>query len=325
MNVYVLKIVRILPVLTFMLTVLVLCVTVCIDNANSSFVIFIFMSLEVYVNWLAIYVVSYVNADNDAQVSRITNSVPLKNNFILDLNPVTLPMENGESYDNYRRWETINNSKKNQGISSQNIDIKKIWYCSKCHTNTPFNCHHCPLCNRCVVQRDHHCLFLGTCICLKNVCHFIVLCMYVGLVSMYVDIRLFPLLYEHFENQEEGVITLWHLGSRCFFPVALGKWLSGQEDILFLSLVAMFDVLVSTSIFTLGFGIYHLYLALTGQSQVRMKGSTEYCKSYSKGKVNFRDFQNNFATVFGKWGVLNFIFPIVLFKKALYLKHSKGI
>jgi hypothetical protein len=144
--------------------------------------------------------------------------------------------------------------------------------------------------------------------------------MYVGLVSIYVDICLFPILYEHFENQEEGTITLWYLSSRCFFPVALGKWLLGQEGLLFLSLVAMFDVLVSTSIFTLGFGMYHFYLALTGQSQLRLKGNIEYHNSYSKGKVSFRDFQNNFATMFGKWGALNFIFPIVLLK-VLHLKY----
>lgn len=321
MNVYILKIVRILPLLTLTFTILVFCATVCIDNANSSFVIFILMSLEVYVNWIAIYLTSYVNADNDAQDSRITNSVPHKNSVILDLNPITLTMAHGESHDNYRRWEAISKSNMNQGISSQNIDIRKVWYCSKCHTNTSFNCHHCSLCNRCIINHDHHCLFLGTCICLKNMCHFIILCMYVGIVSIYVDIRLFPLLYEHFENQEEGTITLWHLSSRCFFPVALGKWLSGQEDFLFLSLVAMFDVLVSTSFFTLGFGIYHLYLALTGQSQVRLKDSIDYHNSYYKGKVSFRDFQNNFSVMFGKWGALNFIFPIVLLKKVLHLKY----
>ncbi|XP_021938665.1 putative ZDHHC-type palmitoyltransferase 4 [Zootermopsis nevadensis] len=321
MNVYALKIVKILPVLTLTFTILVFCFTVCIDNANGSFVIFILMSLEVYVNWIAIYLISYTNTDNDAKDSRITNSVPHKNSVILDMNPVTLPTAYGGRRDNYKRWETVSKSNMNQGISSQNIDIRKIWYCSKCHTNTPFSCHHCPLCNRCIIYRDHHCLFLGTCICFKNMCHFIILCMYVGLVSIYVNIRLFPLLYEHFQKQEEGTITLWHLSSRCFFPVALGRWLSSQEDLLFLSLVAMFDVLVSTSVFTLGFGMYHLYLALTGQSQIRLKGGIDNRNSYSKGKVSFRDFQINFAVMFGKWGALNFIFPIVLLKKVLHLKY----
>jgi len=322
MNIYLLKIIRILPVLTLTFTILVFCITVCIDNANSSFVIFIFMSLEVYVNWIAIYLISYADVDiNSTQELRITNIVPPKNSVVLDMNPVNSLTAFAEIRDNYRRWETLNISNMNQSTSSQNIDIRKIWYCSKCHTNTPFNCHHCPLCNRCVIHRDHHCLFLGACICLKNMCHFIILCMYVGLVSMYVDIRLFPLLYEHFENQEEGTISLWHLSSRCFFPVALGKWLSGQDNFLFLSLVAMFDVLIPTSVFTFGFGIYHLYLTVTGQSQLKMKESKEYHNSYYKAKISFRDFQNNFITVFGKWGALNFVFPIILLKKLLHLKY----
>jgi hypothetical protein len=145
--------------------------------------------------------------------------------------------------------------------------------------------------------------------------------MYAGLVSVYVDVRLFPHLYEHFENQEEGNMTLWNLSSRCFFPVALGKWLSGQEDLLFLSLVTLFDMLVSTSILTFGFGIYHFYLALTGQSHIQMKGSKGYHKSHSK--VSLRDLQNNFTAMFGKWGAVNFIFPIVLLKKVLHLKYFR--
>jgi hypothetical protein len=137
---------------------------------------------------------------------------------------------------------------------------------------------------------------------------------------MYVDIRLFPHLYEHFENQE-GNVTLWKLSSRCFFPVALGKWLSGHEELFFLSLVALFDMLLSTSIFTFGFGIYHLYLAVTGQSHIQMKGSKEYHNSHSK--VSLRDLQTNFTTMFGKWGAVNFIFPIVLLKKVLHLKYFR--
>lgn len=317
MNGYLLKIFRILPILTLIFTVLVFCVTVCIDSVNSSFVIFIFMSVEVYVNWIAICHISHSNAD--PLVSRIIDSVPHKNSVILDLNPRNAPVAYGQSHYNHRCWETANESNMNQGISSQNIDIRKIWYCSKCLTNTPFNCHHCPLCNKCVIHRDHHCLFLGACICLKNMGHFIILCMYVGLVSLYVDIRLFPLLFEHFENQEKDAISLWLVSSRCFFPIAFGRWLSGHEELLFLLLIAMFDVLVSTSVFTFGFGIHHLYLALTGQSQIRMNGYNKFHNSYSK--VSFRDVPNNFAIMFGKWGALNFIFPVVLLEKLLHLKY----
>lgn len=320
MNVFLLKILRVLPLLTLTFTVLVFSVTVYIDNTNSSFMIFTFMSLQVYVNWIAVYLTSYTDADS--QESRKMNSTTCKNSssIVLDLNPVTSYVTYRQNRDYSRRWDTVNKSNMNQDVSPQNVDIRKIWYCSKCLTNTPFNCHHCPLCNRCIIHRDHHCLFLGACICLKNMSHFIILCIYAGLVSMYVDIRLFPHLYEHFENQE-GNVTLWKLSSRCFFPVALGKWLSGHEELFFLSLVALFDMLLSTSIFTFGFGIYHLYLAVTGQSHIQMKGSKEYHNSHSK--VSLRDLQTNFTTMFGKWGAVNFIFPIVLLKKVLHLKYFR--
>jgi hypothetical protein len=147
---------------------------------------------------------------------------------------------------------------------------------------------------------------------------FIILCVYVGLVSLYVDIRLFLHLFEHFESQEKNV-SLWHLSSRYFFPVALGRCISGHEDLIFLFLIAMFDVLVSTSMFTLSFGTYHLYMGLTGQSQIWVNGYNEFHNSSSK--VSFRNVQNNFAIVFGKLGALNFIFPVVLLEKLVHFKH----
>lgn len=317
MNVYLLKIFRILPIVTLTFTVLVFCVTVYIDSTSSSFVVFIFMSVEVYVNWIAICHISHSNVD--PLVSRVTDSVQHKNSVILDLNLRNASVAYVQSHYNHRCLGTANKSNTNQGISSQNVDIRKIWYCSKCLTNTPFNCHHCPICDRCVINRDHHCLFLGACICLKNMGHFIIFCMYIGLVSLYVDIRLYPLLFEHFQSQGKATMSLWHLISCYFFPIAFGRWLSGHENLLFLSLIAMFDVLVSTSVFTFGFGIHHLYLALTGQSQIRINAYNEFHNSYSK--LSFRDVKNNFAITFGKWGALNFIFPVVLLEKLLHMKY----
>jgi hypothetical protein len=136
---------------------------------------------------------------------------------------------------------------------------------------------------------------------------------------MYVNIRLFPLLCEHFESKEDS-ISLWKLSSCYFFPVALGKWISGQEDLLFLSLIALFDLLVSASICTFGFGVYRLYMALSGQSHIQMKESKEH-KSLSE--VSLRNLQSNFTTTFGKWGAVNFVFPIVLLQKIRHLKYFR--
>jgi palmitoyltransferase len=314
-----LKVLRILPVLTLIFTVLVFCLTVYIDNTFSSFVIFTFMSLQVYVNWIAIYLTSYTDANR--QESGITKDMKQKNNsVVLDLNPAASYATYGQNHDYSRRCDSINKSNMNQDVSLQNVDIRKIWYCSKCLTNTPFNCHHCPLCDRCIIHRDHHCFFLGTCICLQNMGHFIVLCLYAGLGSMCVNIRLFPVLYEHFENKEDS-ISLWKLSSCYFFPVALGRWLSGQEDILFLLLIVLFDLLVSASICTFGFSVYRFYLALVGQGHVQMKGTKERHKSFSE--VSLRNLRNNFTATFGKWGAVNFVFPIVLLQKIQHLKYFR--
>jgi palmitoyltransferase len=40
--------------------------------------------------------------------------------------------------------------------------------CGYCHVEQPPRTKHCHDCDRCVLQFDHHCVWLGTCIGQKN-------------------------------------------------------------------------------------------------------------------------------------------------------------
>ena len=105
-----------------------------------------------------------------------------------------------------------------------------VRYCPRCRLIKPDRCHHCSLCNRCVLKMDHHCpwypLCLSSCHC---ICHYVcctlcrinncvgfsnykffflflfytmVLCLYIGLSSI------------------SDVIRAW-VGVRCFYAVSL--------------------------------------------------------------------------------------------------------
>lgn len=37
-------------------------------------------------------------------------------------------------------------------------------YCNKCHINTTKKTKHCSICNCCIIDYDHHCVFIGKCV-----------------------------------------------------------------------------------------------------------------------------------------------------------------
>ena len=52
--------------------------------------------------------------------------------------------------------------------------------------NGPPRGHHCPICDICVIKRDHHCIFTGNCVGFFNHRYFIVMTMYLWLGCFYV-------------------------------------------------------------------------------------------------------------------------------------------
>ncbi|CAD8151134.1 unnamed protein product [Paramecium octaurelia] len=54
---------------------------------------------------------------------------------------------------------------------------KKV-YCEKCKCQKPERCHHCSICDRCVLQMDHHCPWINTCVGYQSRKQFILLLFY---------------------------------------------------------------------------------------------------------------------------------------------------
>ena len=310
MNLWILKFFKILPILTFIFTLLVLCVVLVVDNSPANWFMVIFLLAEIYFNWIAIHLVNSAQISNDNHESNKKNLIG-QNNVVVDLNSTTSVYK--ESISNNLQ---MSHKPQNDNISS-NVDIKKIWYCSKCLTNTPSYCHHCPLCNKCIILRDHHCFFLGACICMQNMKYFIVLCLYVSIASLYVDFRLFPYLCKQTANEKEDNVNFWYMLAQCFFPVALSRWLLGDSSTMVLLLVSLFDILMSAGILTLSFGLYQLFFAVLGKN----KQNSQRLDNYAVKKISRLNFKSNFSNIFGNWGILNFLFPVILGKEILKQTH----
>ncbi|XP_064463469.1 palmitoyltransferase ZDHHC23-B-like [Ornithodoros turicata] len=53
-----------------------------------------------------------------------------------------------------------------QGITVE--EIQEPTKCGVCHVVRPARCSHCSICGHCVLRRDHHCVWLDTCVGEKN-------------------------------------------------------------------------------------------------------------------------------------------------------------
>jgi hypothetical protein len=73
--------------------------------------------------------------------------------------------------------------------------------CSKCNITRPARCHHCTVCNRCILQFDHHCVFLNNCVGYNNYRPFFLTLLFLTLGCWYGAFVLFPPFYEHFHQQ----------------------------------------------------------------------------------------------------------------------------
>ncbi|CAN7110506.1 unnamed protein product [Brassica rapa subsp. narinosa] len=129
------------------------------------------------------------------------------------------------------RWQKMVLDLYPPGTSLRNLT------CGYCHVEQPPRAKHCHDCDRCVLQFDHHCVWLGTCVGQKNHSKF----------WWYIC--------------EESALSIWTLIMYIDFLTNVAKpwW---KNTIIILLLV----VLVISLIFVLLLLLFHSYLILTNQS-----------------------------------------------------------
>ncbi|KAK6918197.1 Palmitoyltransferase, DHHC domain [Dillenia turbinata] len=172
-------------------------------------------------------------------------------------------------------------------VPSEGIESRPVaGYCSRCHNGKPPRCHHCSVCQRCVLKMDHHCIWVVNCIGVRNYKFFLLFLVYTFLETILDTLVLLPSFINFFEEAMDHSSSPAHLA------------------VIFLAFVLNLAFALSL----LCFLVMHASLLLSNTTSVEVyekKGSLRW--KYDLGR------KRNFEQVFGSKKLLWF-FP--LFSKA---------
>ncbi|OMJ92936.1 hypothetical protein SteCoe_4148 [Stentor coeruleus] len=114
------------------------------------------------------------------------------------------------------------------GFYMGDSEQKRRRYCLMCHVFKPERCHHCSVCNRCVLNMDHHCrkiyaAWVNNCIGFFNRKFFLLLLTYVIITSWFA---VFGLYFQAAEDlttllQVHHISSIHDLTNICFFSFLL--------------------------------------------------------------------------------------------------------
>ena len=162
-------------------------------------------------------------------------------------------------------------------------------WCSQCHIVQPVRVYHCPLCNRCVARRDHHCFALGVCIGQCNHAHFVYLLGHAALSCCIFAFFAFRYIYTVYDPPAGDY----------FFPVVLYHYIvNGTADGYQSSVTFLFNFALHLTVSLSGFCAFNVYLICRNRTQYE----------FSRGRNVVRPDHN--ARVFGPYFPLQLLIPI---------------
>ncbi|KAI8011523.1 putative protein S-acyltransferase 12 [Camellia lanceoleosa] len=97
-----------------------------------------------------------------------------------------------------------------------------VVYCSHCKNGKPPRCHHCSVCQRCVLKMDHHCVWVVNCVGARNYKFFLLFLLYTFLETTMNTLVLLPTFINFFREAKNhsaspGNLAITFFGI-CFEP-----------------------------------------------------------------------------------------------------------
>ena len=256
--------------------------------------------LEMMLNWLCIvFVDNSLKGNKEKSASK--NHDPSPTNT---LNVVVV--DSGKKSAN-RRDNGVIPGPKSAPVQSTKQSYWSWKMCEKCCMKAPPRCHHCPMCDVCVLKRDHHCFFTRRCVGFYNQRHFIIFCAWASFGTTYATIHFLVYYYQVLITET----STWDV----FAPFALLRWIFGDGSFAITNLM-----------FTFTFNFLFIFLStgfILDQIDLINKGLTQFeQKSLDHNKLNIvdpRPLRQKIRAVFGYNYGLSVILP---FAHIFYPPHE---
>lgn len=110
----------------------------------------------------------------------------------------------------------------------------RFTFCRTCQIWQPPRCNHCPICQTCTLELDHHCHWVGTCLGLRNYHSFYWYLVHLVLLSVF-QLTFTPVylwrLHEHrkVDDREEDFLFTWPewvvFIIVFFYVIGIGSWI----------------------------------------------------------------------------------------------------
>lgn len=171
------------------------------------------------------------------------------------------------------------------------------WLCSKCQVRSPPRCHHCGLCNKCILKRDHHCYVVATCVGYRNLRHFSVFVFYATLATVFAVVHALP--YAYFKViPNVSYVDL-------FYPIAVIRGMFGYVTFVDMILIVLGWMLLGYLIFSV-FTLQNVFRLIT-------TGMTTFEVVNHIDVEDVRDVKGCLRAVYGRYWACNYIFPLHFF------------
>jgi hypothetical protein len=173
------------------------------------------------------------------------------------------------------KYETLGTSRRS--LDSNEVFPSLHWTeCEKCKISRPPRCHHCSVCNRCILRFDHHCVWLNNCIGQNNYRNFLSTLLFVSIGCFYGVTVLWSPFYEPLKQQvsEHGWHFLYENKTGFLNLPPLGTlvrqfWSTGLEQEIVVKLV--FPLLVSVGVLQAVFLSYHIRYTVLARTTLEYK------------------------------------------------------
>lgn len=171
--------------------------------------------------------------------------------------------------------------------------LKADWhYCPTCTLNAPPRAFHCYVCEKCVLKRDHHCVYTGKCVGYNNQRYYMMTLIYFFLGSLFANYLNIDYTYEMMNTLNWKIII-------AFFAPMVGWVLGMTESISFLTCLQC-STCVLCLLLSMGLIYYHCALIARGQTTNEWRKGI---RCYDRG------WRQNFLEVFGTRWYLVWLFP----------------